>query len=68
MILVLCLSQATHEWFKIYKIPAGSPANRFAFNGEAKNRTFTVDILNELHKQWDDLVMKKIENSKGLAW
>ena len=26
------------NWFKIYKIPAGKPANHFAFNGEAKDK------------------------------
>lgn len=32
------LFQATYEWFKIYKIPDGKPENKFAFNGEAKNK------------------------------
>lgn len=61
------LLEATHEWFRNYKIPAGSPANEFAFNGEAKDKAFTVGILNELHEQWRKLVMKTIENNKGLA-
>lgn len=26
------------DWFKIYKIPAGSGENKFAFNDEAKNK------------------------------
>jgi len=30
--------QATNEWFRIYKIPAGKPENQFAFNGEAKDK------------------------------
>ena len=34
------LLAATHEWFKIYKIPDGKPANEFAFNGLPKNRAF----------------------------
>lgn len=48
-------------------MPAGSHVNHFAFDGEAKDRSFTVEILNELHGQWKDLIMKKIENP-GLAW
>ena len=34
--------QATIEWFKIYKIPAGSKENQFAFNNEAKNKVKDV--------------------------
>jgi hypothetical protein len=34
----LHIFQATNEWFRIYKIPAGKPENQFAFNGEAKNK------------------------------
>ena len=30
--------KATEEWFRIYKIPDGKPANKFAFNGEARNK------------------------------
>lgn len=61
------LIEATHEWFKIYKIPSGSPPNIFAFNGEAKGKKFTTDIVMHLHEQWNKLVQKKIENEKKLA-
>lgn len=61
------LLEATHDWFRHYKIPAGSPSNEFAFNGEAKNKEFTIEILNELHEQWKKLVMKSVENKKELA-
>jgi len=30
--------KATEEWFRIYKIPDGKPENKFAFNGEARNK------------------------------
>ncbi|XP_057308816.1 uncharacterized protein LOC130647101 isoform X2 [Hydractinia symbiolongicarpus] len=63
------LIEATHEWFKIYKIPAGSHPNHFAFNGEAKNRTFTTDVVMQTHAQWKKLVDKKIEHDKhNLTW
>lgn len=29
---------ATVEWFRIYKIPAGKPENKFAFDGEIQNK------------------------------
>ena len=34
--------KATVQWFKIYKIPAGSNKNEFAFNGEAKNKVRNI--------------------------
>jgi len=34
--LILC--QATKEWFRIYKMPAGKPPNNFAFDGAAKDK------------------------------
>ena len=37
--------QATVEWFKIYKIPDGKPANQFAFNAEPKNKDFAENII-----------------------
>lgn len=46
------LLKATHEWFRIYKMPAGKPANTFAFNGECKNKAFALDIVNETHVAW----------------
>jgi len=50
------LLKATHEWFKIYKIPDGKPPNQFAFNGEAKNRDFALHIIEETHKAWEGLM------------
>lgn len=32
------LLQATKEWFRIYKVPDGKPANKFCFDGECKNK------------------------------
>ena len=43
---------ATNEWFRIYKIPMGKPENTFAFNGEAKNKDFALNIIAECHEQW----------------
>ena len=67
VVRIIGMLQATHEWFKIYKIPAGSGPNEFAFNGEAKNRVFTFDVVMQTHEQWKKLVLKKIENEKKLA-
>jgi nucleosome-remodeling factor subunit len=58
--------KATNEWFRIYKIPAGKPENQFAFNGEAKNKAFALDIIQQTHQQWQAMVNKKVD-SGGLA-
>lgn len=50
------LIKATHEWFKIYKIPDGKPTNSFAFNGEAKNRAFAEKTIEETNSFWKQLV------------
>ncbi len=51
-----CIFQATHEWFKLYKIPAGKPENEFAFNGEAKDREFALKTVLATHEHWKRLV------------
>nr|XP_039249739.1 inorganic pyrophosphatase-like [Styela clava] len=43
---------ATREWFKIYKIPDGKPANCFAFNGDYKDREFAEETIAETHRFW----------------
>lgn len=50
------LLKATHEWFKIYKIPDGKPANQFAFNGHPKGREFAEKTIMETHKFWKELM------------
>ncbi|TPX34828.1 inorganic diphosphatase [Synchytrium microbalum] len=50
------LLKATHEWFKIYKIPDGKPENTFAFNGEAKNAAYATQIITETHDAWKKLI------------
>ncbi|KAK2172742.1 hypothetical protein NP493_934g00050 [Ridgeia piscesae] len=48
--------KATNEWFRIYKIPAGKPENQFAFNGEAKNKSFALTIIKQANTQWQQLI------------
>jgi len=58
--------RATYEWFKIYKMPTGKPANEFAFDGEAKKKEFAVDIIKQTNKQWQALLNKSV-NEDSLA-
>jgi nucleosome-remodeling factor subunit len=55
------LIKATLEWFRIYKIPDGKPENKFAFNGEAKNRDFATHVVEETHKFWRTLHTKEAD-------
>lgn len=53
--------RATHEWFRIYKMPAGNPENKFAFNGEPKNKEFAEKIIEDTHKYWQKLIKTDTE-------
>jgi len=50
------LLRATYEWFRTYKIPAGKPANAFAFDGQFKDRDFAHKVILETHHFWKDLI------------
>jgi len=53
--------QATVEWFRIYKIPDGKPENQFAFNGEARDREYALNIIKEVHEHWKHLIQKQAD-------
>ncbi|CAB3372717.1 Hypothetical predicted protein [Cloeon dipterum] len=55
------LLKATVEWYRIYKIPDGKPENKFAFNGEAKNREFATHVIEDVHKFWQSLHSKEAD-------
>lgn len=42
------LLRATVEWFRLYKVPDGKPVNKFAFDGEAKDKEFAYKIIDEV--------------------
>lgn len=50
------LLEATREWFRNYKIPAGKPPNSFAFDGDYKNTEETMEIIRKCHESWKKLV------------
>jgi inorganic pyrophosphatase len=60
------LLRATNEWFRIYKIPDGKPENVFAFNGEAKNKHYALEVVNETHDAWKHLMAGQVKND--LSW
>lgn len=60
------LLRATNEWFRIYKIPDGKPENQFAFSGEAKNKAYALDIVEQCQEAWNGLVSGKVD-PKGVS-
>jgi len=47
---------ATYEWFRTYKMPSGNPPNEFAFDGACKNRAYALQVIEENHVFWKDLI------------
>lgn len=50
------LLAATVNWFRVYKIPDGKPANKFAFEDQFQNAEFACTVIQETHQQWKALV------------
>jgi hypothetical protein len=61
------LLEETHNWFRDYKIPDGKGKNEFAFNGEYRDRSFALSIINETHELWHKLVTGTVANNKGIS-
>ena len=59
--------KATVEWFKIYKMPDGKPANEFAFNAEPKNKEFAEKIIAGTHSSWQELVAGAGQEETGIS-
>ncbi len=59
---------ATVEWFRIYKIPDGKPANQFAFDGEAKPRNFALEVIEETHEQWKKMIAGQVDCNGVNRW
>ncbi|KAG1681902.1 Inorganic pyrophosphatase [Nymphon striatum] len=56
--------KASHEWFKIYKMPDGKPPNKFAFDGEPKNKEFAENIIDTTHKAWKNLISNNTDKAE----
>lgn len=50
------LLEETRLWFQNYKRPTGKPENKFAFNGEYKNKEDTLEIISECYESWSSLI------------
>lgn len=65
------LLEATRDWFKIYKIPTGKPANNFAENGKFYNREFALKQIDHDYNLWLNMAKGGYEatpeKKKGLS-
>ncbi|XP_036372664.1 inorganic pyrophosphatase 2, mitochondrial [Megalops cyprinoides] len=63
--------EATVDWFKKYKVPDGKPENKFAFDGQFKDKDFALEIIKSTHEHWRALVLKQANggeiNCKNLS-
>lgn len=55
-----------HRWFRDYKIPDGKRPSAFAFNGEAQSRDFAVDVIQQTHESWKQLVGRELSTPTTL--
>lgn len=58
------LLEATRKWFRDYKIPTGKPANEFAFEGEYREISETLDVIAECHQSWKKLLEGEVISEK----
>jgi len=57
-----CLD-ALREWLRVYKICQGGVENKFAFDGEFKNKEYAMKVIDESHLMWANLrKVKKTEH------
>jgi inorganic pyrophosphatase len=54
------------EWFRWYKTPDGKPLNKFGYDEECLGREKAIDIIQETHLYWNELMSGKIES--GNLW
>lgn len=60
------LLDSTREWFRNYKVPDGKPQNQFAFDGSFKDKAFTLNLIEENHFAWNNLIHEKVIASDKL--
>ena len=54
-------------WFRDYKIPDGKPANAFGYDNECRNKEFALEVIEETHGFYQNLVSGKRQNTEELA-
>jgi len=55
------------EFLRDYKKPDGKPENQFAFGGQLKDKAFALEIVEETHKEWQNLITGNVASKISLA-
>lgn len=59
------LLEATREWFKNYKVPAGKPVNEFAADGNFFDKQFALNLIKHAHGAWSNLIHGNNQSDKA---
>jgi len=59
--------QKIMEWFRDYKMPDGKPANHFGYDFQAKDKAFTLKVIEETHTFYNKLKNGSRPNSEELS-
>ena len=54
---------AIREWYRTYKIPDGKPPNTFGLNEEFMNKAYAMDVIQECHVAWMQLISGEKERN-----
>ena len=44
----------------IFKVPSGSPVNKFAFNNKFLTKSSAIELIQDAHKHWKSLIKKEL--------
>lgn len=53
------------DWFENYKVPDGKPQNKFSHNKQYQSPDMGIDIIEECHHQWYNLLNQGSPTEKG---
>eukprot|EP00092_Neocalanus_flemingeri_P044439 GFUD01049285.1.p1 GENE.GFUD01049285.1~~GFUD01049285.1.p1 ORF type:complete len:348 (-),score=95.20 GFUD01049285.1:43-1086(-) len=50
------LLESVRKFFRVYKVPSGKPENKFAYNGEVKDKALAEAVISFTHKAWKEMI------------
>ncbi|ETO07813.1 inorganic pyrophosphatase-like protein [Reticulomyxa filosa] len=54
------------DWFQKYKVPDGKPENRFTHNAQFQGSEAAIDVIEDAHRQWYDLILGAVKTENSL--
>lgn len=58
------LLETTRQWFRDYKLADGKPQNKFAYNGQYRNKKETLQLIQDCNKSWYKLITGQTKGQK----